>query len=441
MQSIDNLLNYSRGVAGELPLSHQCFNLRDVVETVTSEFLLQSNQKQVKLILSYSDECPRFVIGDPHRMGQILASLLNNALKFTLKGHVLISIELVVQTDEQVEIQLVVEDTGVGIAGDKLSLIFENNPRMDYSAKKQDEGVGLAVVKQYVESMGGTLGMHSQADQGSTFYCTIPFELPNILEIKSQWQRQYSHIRLLIIDDYAARAEQLLESIGTSHSRYITSHEIDIELKEAKEPYQIVLVDDEINPDYLFNLSERFPGALLLLLQSDVYNKELVLKTKQAGYVDYLMKPVQPAELTNVLSANWEEWHTAGHELTQAQHQPSVLLAEDNPISHKILKMMLEKLNCRVQVAETGEEALEALLANDFDIAFIDLGLPDIDGFTLAKKINKMQVKKRTISLIALSAHITEADQQQCQMLGMQHFITKPASPQTLKEVVEACLP
>ena len=186
----------------------------------------------------------------------------------------------------------------------------------------------------------------------------------------------------------------------------------------------------------------EFNNVMPLLLRKNDYSQQQLFQYRKAGFFDYIIKPVQPTELTSTLTTSWQRWssHFKAEEDRLREYNPSILLVEDNPISHKIVRMMLERLGCSVDVVETGKETLQVVFDKDYDLIFIDLGLPDIDGLTLARKIRGVQDKKSCIPMVALTAHVSEVDREKCIEAGMSHFLAKPASPESLKRVVSRCI-
>ena len=248
---IENILDFSRLSPQEKPPFYETIDLRELVESTVHGMSDLANQKQVKLIIRYNEECPRYVVCDPHRLSRILTNLLANALKFTDEGHILVSVELMSQSNDRVELQISVEDTGIGISSDKIEEVFECFPRAEptYIGRYRGAGLGLNITKQFVESLGGAIAVNSQLGQGATFFCSLPFHLPNMIEMKSQWARHYTRIRILLVDDYQARGKQLVNQLSLNPCELISSDELFSRLKAAKQekrPYEIVIIDDDI---------------------------------------------------------------------------------------------------------------------------------------------------------------------------------------------------
>jgi two-component system sensor histidine kinase/response regulator len=294
--------------------------------------------------------------------------------------------------------------------------------------------------------MGGTIGVNSQAGYGATFHCSIPFKLPNTIEIKSTWRRHYANIPILIVDDYKSRGKMLLRQLHSNYSQLATSDQLLEMLTQARvagNPYKIIIVDDEIQHiqlDEMISLISEEEGydQTLLMLFLNSTNNRLATKYKEIGYFECVVKPIQPTELTNVLTKCWQEWSSKFQNENTAlrEFRARVLLVEDNPVSLRILKMLLEQFNCQIDSAGTAKETIDAMMSKEYDVVFLDLGLPDTDGITLAKQIKSLQWKNNRIPLVALTAHATEVDRRRCIEAGMAGYLKKPASSQSLKRLL-----
>lgn len=445
---VDSILEFSRIKSDKIPLVAESFDLRDAIERIVSMMAEQANRKDIKLLVYYSESCPRYLIADPQRVNRIVTNLLSNAIKFTDKGHVMVSVELITQREGEVDLQIVVEDTGIGIPIDKVGFIFDRFYRVDASAhgRYSGTGLGLNIVKQFVESLGGTIGINSQLGCGATFHCSIPFKLPNAIEVKSTWLRHYGSIPILIVDDYKSRGKLLLRQLHSNDACLTNSAQVQNVLEQAKninKSYQIIIVDDEIqhiSPEDLITWlrEDELYSQSLTLLFVNPNNSRSVIRYREAGYTECVVKPIQPTELTSVLTKSWQRWSSRfqNDETALRQFAAKVLLIEDNAVSLKVLRIMLEQLNCQVDVSATAQLGIAALQSKEYDLVFLDLGLPDIDGLTLAKKIKAMQNPHCRIPLIALTAHLSELDRRRCLDAGMVGYLRKPCSSQGLKNML-----
>lgn len=448
LRLVDDVLSFSTLEAGKYEFIAESFDLLQLVEQVVSMITHQAQSKGIEIIISYHEGVPNLVVGDAQAVKRIILNLMGNAIKFTQKGYVLVSVEMVNLTKGNAQLQLSVEDTGIGIPADKLDYIFDRFYRVQSSyvaSYHHGSGLGLSIVKQLADGLGGEIGVNSQPNQGTTFWCSLPFKLQPISSTTSIWQSNYSDVRVLIIDDHYIRAKATQMQLVASNTEIVESiHGLDELFRAVREghPYQIALVDDKLTSvdalelAHSIRMNDKFYNLLLFLLTEPRSLQETEV-ARESGFFKLLIKPVQPTELINSLASSWAEWSKKMADPFFQIHRvkPQILLVEDNRIVQVATKAILEELGCTVDIAETSEQAV-AKAINDYQIIFMDIGLSDRDGLTTTIKIREQEGGHRHATIIALTAHVTEKDKKYCEQAGMDDFLKKPASVEDFKNIL-----
>ncbi len=454
LRYVEDILNFSKVEAGGLVIKNEPFDLREVVEKLTKMMTYEAQKKGVKLIISYPDNVPRCVVSDQHIIGRIILNLLGNAIKFTDKGYIIVSVECLSRQEKDAKLQIIVEDTGIGVPKDKINDIFDRFSRVEpsYKSRFQGSGLGLCIVKHMVNALDGQISVNSMLSNGSTFWCTLPFDLQEQSLEDMRPEIQYSNIRVLVVDDCKARGKTILKHVTSNESSMVAGSEAYSTLSKAAEdgkPYHLLVVDDEssVSP---FNLAERVRSnkalsKLMMVLCAYPSNMPEEGRAKAAGFSRVLSKPLQPSLLGHLVKQDWQQWlssqQVGGTPTAKVKLDASscILLVEDNPLAQKISKSMLEDLGCQVDIASSGDEALR-LVKRGYDMVFMDIGLPDQDGMEVTRKIRAYKNGINRVPIIAMTAHVSDADKRLCLESGMDDFISKPISYDNLERVLHhAC--
>ena len=270
----------------------------------------------MNLNINYPPDVPRHLISDSYCVTSIILNLMSNAVKFTYKGYVTISVKILSKNEKFTTLQITVEDTGRGIPSDKLEQIFDRFHRLERSNKGLTEGhgIGLSVVKELVDKLNGEINVKSEFEKGTVFTVNLTFEILDAAIFISEWKKRYPSIRILLGSDQST--DTVLEQLGKNIVTKAESTNIINELLSAvhsNNPYQIIIIDDEIellDPLDLINtiLSVKEIPKLMWLLSSRPKDKVWFDKARVAGYFDFIIKPILPTELDEKLIATWENW-------------------------------------------------------------------------------------------------------------------------------------
>ncbi|MBN1150414.1 response regulator [candidate division WOR-3 bacterium] len=463
---VNDILDFSKVEAGKIEIEKKSFNLERVIVQTLESFRSLAYDKDIELIIRYDPDAPTRFIGDENRLRQIIFNLVGNAVKFTEKGYILVDCCFQNLSRENVKVKVTVKDTGIGIPKKKLDVIFENFTQADSSTTRKygGTGLGLSIAKKLVELMHGKIGVISEQGKGSEFFFTF-----NLLIDKSDVQEKlqdpsFEEIKVLVVDDNKINLKIFSEFLQTWNMKFdIFSNALEA-LKaiyrsfNEGNPYKLALIDylmPEMDGEALgraIKSDPRIAGISLIMMSSvgKFVDENLFLAS---GFSSYLSKPVSRADLFFAVKKALDQDQTQKTSKTknfiQTKKQKivdefsdkypfTVLLVEDNLISCKVVKTMLEKLGCRVETAENGNKALEIFLSgSSFDVVYMDIQMPEMDGYQAAEEIRKLGETCNQPPIIALTANINKDDKEKCISRGMNDYIRKPVTVKDIKHSLQ----
>ena len=460
---INDILDFSKIEARKMHLDSVDFALRPHLDDVMRALALRAQQKGLELACRVAPDAPESIRGDPGRLRQILINLIGNAIKFTARGEVVVEVEPDARTENEVCLHFCVRDTGIGIPKDQQQNIFEAFTQVDHSTTRKygGTGLGLTISAQLASIMGGRLWVESDAGQGSAFHFTARFGLCGA-GAPPPPPAQPAHLqglRVLVVDDNATN-RRILEEVLT-HWRMrplpVNSGAAALAALEAAaadgEPYELVLLDCHMPGMDGFTLAGRIQenpalaGATVLMLTS-AGQPEDVERCRQVGVRAYLTKPVRQAELLETILATLggSPLHTrlaAAEDHAGPGESLHILVAEDNSVNQKLALALLKKQGHRVEIANTGREAVEALEQQAFDVVLMDVQMPEMDGMEAASEIRRreQQNERARIPIIAMTAHAMKGDRERCLEAGMDGYVTKPIQTHELFTSIAALVP
>ena len=460
---INDILDFSKIEAGKLELERLEFGLRETVEEAVELFAEPAGEKGLELTCFLPEDLPDSVIGDPVRLRQVLLNLLGNAVKFTARGEVAVSVRLLTQDAQALMLKFEVTDTGVGIAPETQARLFTAFTQADGSTTRHfgGTGLGLAIVKQLVQLMGGDVGITSIPDHGSTLWftvqlgCATPREQPLPTP-----DRFLSGLRVLIVDDHATNrfilhthltawgAEAIDADGGAAALTLLT------QAANARSPFALAILDihmpdmDGIMLAQAIKADPAIRGVTLLALSS-VDSHAHRGTTAQLGFFAWLQKPARQSTLRDCLrryqqGAAAEPPAVGPTPLALAATGRHVLLVEDNPINREVAAGLLELLGYHVDSAEQGRQACDLSAASAYDLILMDCQMPLMDGYAATATIRERERQTQAVRtpIIALTANAMEGDRDRCLAAGMDDYLTKPFSHQALAEMlVHWCSP
>ncbi|MCX5770263.1 MAG: response regulator [Candidatus Hydrogenedentes bacterium] len=466
---IGDILDYSKIEAGRLTVEPIPFDLEVAIGEVVELLSTRAEEKGLALIMRYASNSPRRVIGDAGRIRQILMNLIGNAIKFTEKGHVLVNTDCLGMTPEKCVLRITVEDTGIGIPGEKLPIIFQQFAQGDSSTSRRfgGTGLGLAITQQLVRLMGGRIGVKSTEGVGSRFRVTLPFGRDREAPPALQKNADLAGVRACVVDDNRINQRVLYEQLTDLGMRctVVSSTEAAIETlraaKTAGNPIQMALITHRILAADRGDLAKQIKSddalkdTILLLLTSAGQRGEAV-RIADLGFAAYLSGPIRQGELEEAIARVWTAdlnketiglvtRHTVAEsrepdEIKQEANghflQASVLVAEDNPINQEVAVEILRTLGCSVEVAANGEEAVAMHATGSYDLIFMDCQMPTMDGYNATREIRRRESHGEHVPIIAMTAHALKGDRERCLESGMDDYIAKPVSPDIIMKTM-----
>ena len=466
MQIINDILDFSKIAAGQFAVEAIPFDLRTVVEDSIGLLAAQAGEHNLDLIVRYLPGAPRYVVGDPGRVRQILINLAGNAIKFTPAGHVVVSVEGGETGVAVPRIRFTVEDTGIGIPSDKLNYIFEKFTQADASITRKygGTGLGLAIVKQLVELMGGEIRVRSSPGEGSSFEFTLTLPPQAASEDRAALP-DLSHLKVLIADANWLQREVLRAQLAEWGVR-VESASAPAGAMSALErayatgdPFHIAIVsgamlaagDQELLSAIANDLAFRDVALVLMTSAGRATPFHEAAKSRSAAWI---VKPVRHRQLIDALSIAWQArvrrisgkpWKHQRESEAAAPVMPDfrgrVLLAEDNLVNQKVASRLLERLGMRVDIAVNGKEAVRMVGAEPYNLIFMDCQMPAMDGYEATALIRAKGGRTARTPIIALTAQAMEDDRQRCLDAGMDDYIAKPVALQALRRVLARWAP
>ena len=452
---LNDILDFSKIEAGKLDIERLNMELRQCVEDVGAAMSAQANTKRIEFIVNVEPGLPEHISGDPHRLRQVLLNLCSNALKFTpAGGEVVLEALPVASRDGQTLIHFEVRDSGVGMSEEVVARLFKPFTQADASTTRQygGTGLGLSIAQRLVELMGGTIGVASEPDKGSTFYFTLSFAVaeapPDTQPLAPVSLRDKS---LLIVDDNATNRRVLRGQLLAGGCRVSEAASADegleamLAAQRRGEHFDVAIVDDQmpgcdgVTLGTRIRSSEGLESTRLIMLTSleRAGNTE---RLDAIGFAGYLIKPVRGRELRDCVARVLEAGRdTATGRLRRLVTRGSltaspgpvfadarVLLVEDHPINQEVARRFLERLHCEVTVVDDGAKAVAACAEREFDIVLMDVQMPIMDGLTATREIRAQRGTRRLVPIVALTASAMTDELERCLAAGMDGLLTKP---------------
>ncbi|MCB9418564.1 MAG: response regulator [Ardenticatenaceae bacterium] len=453
---INEILDFSKIEAGKLELENYPFVLRPCIEEALDLIAPKAAQKKLNLAYYLEDDVPPVIDGDVTRLRQILVNLLGNAVKFTNKGEIVVTAVATPLQDDQLKIHFAVKDTGIGIPPGKMDRLFQSFSQVDTSTTRQYGGTGLGLVinKQLVQMMGGEIWVESEINKGSTFNFTIVTtkslnqEIPEF-EFDTD---SLEGTKVLIVDDNKTNRMILRKQTESWNMNpvVVSSGEDALSVLKNDDTISVAILDMQM-PDMsgkiLAKHIREFRSASelpLIMITSVGLKKDL---NKENLFASIMTKPVKPSVLYNSLVKALVDPTRSSKPLSNRlfdsnmgkQHPLRILLAEDNMVNQKVALRILERLGYRADVAGNGLEALEALQRQPYDIIFMDIQMPEMDGVEATMIIQEDWPPENRPRIVAMTAHALKGDRENYLACGMEDYISKPIRIERLVEVLEQC--
>lgn len=461
---INDILDFSKIEAGKMVIENIGFDLDEVLNDLGNLLSLKCEEKGLEFLFKVSSDVPRFLIGDPLRLGQVLINLTSNAVKFTEEGEIIVSADVVQKDDSEVTVQFSVQDTGIGMTDMEITKLFRSFSQADGSTTRKygGTGLGLAISRRLTELMGGEIDVVSTYGEGSTFTFTAKLSISQNTEPENNaLSVDLRGLRVLVVDDNESSREILkctLEAMSFT-ADLAESGSKALEILETSynsgKAYDFVLLDwkmPEMDGIEVAKKIQQHPSLSTLpkILMITAYSREDVKnRARNAGVNGFLTKPVcQSVLFDTIIQALHKEYKKPKRESYSGMPSEkelkgisgaSVLLVEDNEINQQVAQEFLKKYSLKVTIAGNGREAVDALEKEKFDLVLMDIQMPVMDGFAATREIRKSGVPD--LPIVAMTAHALIGDREKSIDAGMNDHITKPIDPAELSRVLVKWIP
>ena len=449
LELIDDILDFSKIDSGKMEIEQEQFNLSDLLEEIMLLLGTQAQRKNLCIAYLIDTQIPDVLRGDSGRLRQVLINLLGNALKFTHKGDISVEVDLKGRQGNEMQLSFSVRDTGIGMPENVQSNIFEAFSQADGSTTRKygGTGLGLAISRQLVDLMGGELAVVSEEGKGSTFWFELAF--PVYVEIGATEPRAQflTNDRVLVVDGSSLARRymsQVLSHFEVKHDVVVDGVEALEKLRLAAgagEHYQCAFIDDAMQGMRGSDLARLIVNdplitntrIFMMLNRSGGFSDS----TEQLNIAGYLSKPVPRKEIFNVLNGRHSETDKSE---AGSEHQDEslsfdgkrILVVEDNRANQQVVLAMLERLGCRVVIANNGRESLQLVVREHFDLVLMDCHMPEMDGYEATAQIRKLEGDNPQLPIVAMTANVQKGEAEKCLAVGMDDYLAKPLKLNTL---------
>lgn len=456
MRVIDDILDFSKIEAGRLDMEQVEFSLDDVLKNLADLSASKAQRKGLELVFSPAPDLPRQLLGDPLRLEQVLLNLVDNAVKFTPAGEVVLTVDRLSAEGEEVVLRFTVEDTGIGLSADQISRLFRPFTQADNTTTRRfgGTGLGLAISRRLVEMMGGEIGAESEEGQGSRFSFTARFgTVAAEAEAALDPDPDLRGLPVLLVDDNASSRHALrliLESLTFDVSEAASADDALVRFTQSPPP-KLILIDESLPEMSGLELARRIkdtPGEQrVILLASTSEGDDVRSRALRAGINWLVFKPVNRSALFDVIMNAFAR--TSPRETSPRRTRrfalggARVLVVEDNTINQQVAKELLTVAGMEVQVADNGIQALERLDRESFDLVLMDIQMPEMDGLECTRQIRDRAALNhalRNLPIIAMTAHAMAGDREKSLAAGMNDHVTKPLDPEQFYAVLAGWL-
>lgn len=455
---INDILDFSKIEAGKLEMESVPFKLQDTLDNLANLSVVKAREKKLEILFSAARDIPEQLKGDSLRLGQILLNLVNNAVKFTEDGEIIVEIEQIENAPHQATLRFAVKDTGIGLSPEQIGKLFQSFSQADSTTTRKygGTGLGLSICKRLVEMMDGSIWVESEPGKGSTFFFTAVFGIGDVVAESASKGFSGTDLRgsrVLIVDDSDA-SRQILTEITLSYDFEVSGASSGTEALEMVEqaeregsPYKLIFMDWRMPGMDGIEASRRIkdhkdlaePPTIIMLTAFDL--EEVLKKSVGAGIDGYLTKPVTPstlmdsiAEALSINTGHGKPTCAAGELDLGSVEQirgAKLLLVEDNEINQQVASELLEIAGLVVSIANNGREAVDMLLdAPDgtYEAVLMDIQMPVLDGFGATRELREHE-RFNQLPVIAMTANAMAGDRERCLEAGMNDYVSKPINP------------
>jgi signal transduction histidine kinase/CheY-like chemotaxis protein len=453
---INDILDFSKIESGRMEIERHPFELRPCIEEVFDLLAPNLDEKPIEMLYLIDSDVPAIIGSDITRLRQILLNLVGNSIKFTNEGEIFVSVSVREREGQDVKLQITVTDTGIGIPDEKLDMLFRSFSQIDSSTTRKygGTGLGLAITARLVNMMGGEIWVSSKVSEGSAF--TFTMDVLSIVEQDEEVAERNHNTRgkrVLVVDDNQTNRRILnLQCVGWGmECLVVPSGQEALRVLADESRYDLAIIDmlmPEMDGVQLARtIRERFsPSAFPIILLTSLSKHDARIPS-DGLFNAILTKPVKQSSLLEVIGSvltddrlDTSNKKVVGKVLDRhlAERIPlRILIAEDNPVNQKLVVRVLRQVGYRADVAANGIEVLDALNRQSYDLVFMDIQMPEMDGLEAARRIRADFPIERRPVIIAVTANALDGDRERCLEAGMQDYITKPIRLDSIQHAIE----
>ncbi len=459
---INNILDFSKIEAGKMSMEIVEFNVRDTLQDVAELLAERAQSKGLELVCDIPPTLPSALLGDPGRIRQILTNLIDNALKFTERGDIVVRVRMLDLEETNAQLHFSITDTGIGISAESQQRLFQAFSQADGSTTRKygGTGLGLAISKQLAEMMGGGIGVISEPGAGSTFWFTARVQKQSLGHAPLQATEVFQGVRVFVASGNAALRESLTRQLNFWHMLYETAASYQESLSKLRAAYargqavQIILIDSRLPEGNGLSLAKAIQNdpalqstqAFLLTGIAQRYSAKDLMAN---GIKVQITKPIKLSRLSNALAAVLTQepqttMPVAVSGLRLATLPVRVLVAEDNVVNQKVVVYMLRKFGIRADVAANGLEAVDAMQRLPYDLLLMDCQMPEMDGFEASIEIRHRELMRgqaQRTPIVAMSANARDEGRERALSGGMDDYLVKPLKSEDLEETLKRWVP
>ncbi len=468
MSIINDILDFSKAESGNLMLESIDFDLRTTINDLNKLLSVIPQQKGIEYICSIDPSVPSLLKGDPGRLRQILTNLIGNAVKFTEKGEIMLRVDTVQEDRDRVTLGFEISDTGIGVPKNKIMKLFEPFTQADASTTRKygGTGLGLSIVKRIIERMSGSIEVHSTPGERTSFRFQVTFEKQDMPdEVRNMEPLKPRNLNILLVDDNETSRRVIKEQIEHFSFNCRTAAEGHTALQELRhaalngKPYEVAIMDMQMPGMDGETLGSIIKGDAIirntcLIIMTSAGSRGDASRLETIGFSAYLQKPVSLNLLKECIDDVVNERQKGGkpgkrrivtrHSI--AEHlklNTRILVAEDNETNRKVIAGYFRKLGYQPHIVSNGLEVIQALNRRKFDLIFMDVQMPEMDGMATTREIRSGRAGKRhaSVPVIAMTAHTREDDINRFLEAGMDDYMSKPFDPNDLADLVSRWSP
>jgi two-component system sensor histidine kinase/response regulator len=455
---INDILDFSKVEAGKLDLENADFELERLLDNTSNLISEKCHGKGLELVFEVAPDVPPNLVGDSLRLGQVLLNYTNNAVKFTDKGEIFISVRASERTETDVLLHFRVQDTGIGLTPEQIGRLFQSFSQADTSTTRKfgGTGLGLAICKRLAELMGGEVGVESEFGKGSTFWFSARLGIGTVRQRELLPNPDLRGRRALVVDDNDHARAVIVDMLETMTFKATQAGSGPAAVEEVRlaamqgRPYDVVYLDWRMPGMDGMETARRIKSLGLasppMFLMVTAFGREEMLKEAEAiGIQNVLVKPVNPSILFDTTISVLGGRRDAGATEAAAQvptdtrlaalRGARILLVEDNDINQQVARELLEDSGLVVEVADNGRIALTMAQQAPFDLVFMDMQMPVMDGVEATRELRKI-ARLAKLPIVAMTANAMEQDRRKCMDAGMNDFLVKPIDPADLCAVL-----